>query len=55
MEQHVFRESRFYLEFNNGRIYYCDKDGVKVRCNQELDDYYELIEYYLYTKDPMVF
>ncbi|GAA3191063.1 hypothetical protein [Lentilactobacillus kefiri] len=50
MEQHVFRDKGFYLEYNNGRIYFCDKDKVEIRCNKTLQDYYELIEYYIYVR-----
>ena len=54
MEQHVFRDKGFYLEYNNGRIYFCDKDKVEIRCNQSIDNYYDLIGYYVYKMHPLI-
>lgn len=54
MEQHVFRDNGFYLEYNNGRIYYCDKNTLEIRCNQTLNNYYDLIGYYVYEMHPLI-
>lgn len=51
MSEHIFRDGKTYLEyFNDGTIYFDNQQTKKLLRGRTLDDFYELVMFYVLNK-----